>query len=260
LPLNYAISQILTFFVKSNVVKRQKNTYFQFKQFRIDQAHTAMKVSTEACILGAWAFTENPQKILDIGTGTGLLSLMLAQRFPNSQIEAVEIEKDAFRQAQQNISHSPFYATIHLHHTSIQDFAQSSKASTYDLIVCNPPFYANYLQSPDEKLNMALHQNSLPLEDLAEAIVLLLASQGRAFILLPPFFMEKFCLWAKRKNLFPQKKLHIFHSPKHPILREIAAFGFYESNLVSENLFIRNEKDEYTNEFKTLLKDFYLHF
>lgn len=241
-------------------MKRQKNTYFQFKQFRIEQAHTAMKVSTEACILGAWTFAENPQKILDIGTGTGLLSLMLAQRFPSSQIESVEIESNAFQQAQQNVSRSPFYANIRLYHTSIQDFAQNPKASTYDLIVCNPPFYANYLQSPDAKLNIALHQNTLPLETLAEAIEFLLALQGRAFILLPPFFMEKFCLLAKRKNLFPQKKLHIFHSPKHPILREITAFGFYESNLASQHLFIRNEKGEYTNEFKTLLKDFYLHF
>jgi tRNA1Val (adenine37-N6)-methyltransferase len=258
--LSYAISQILAFFVKSNFVKRQKNTYFQFKQFRIEQADTAMKVSTEACILGAWAFAENPQKILDIGTGTGLLSLMLAQRFPKSQIEAVEIEKKAFQQAQSNFKNSPFSSQIRLYHTSIQAFAQTQKAPTYDLIVCNPPFYADYLQSKDEKLNLALHQNCLQLHELAEILDLLLKSSGKAFVLLPPFFMNKFCILAKNHNLLLQKKLHIFHSPKHPILREIAAFGFNESNLVNENLFIRNEKGEYTDEFKALLKNFYLYF
>ncbi len=254
-----AISAKTLYFCQKKFVKRQKNTYFQFKQFRIEQANTAMKVSTEACILGAWAFAENPQKILDIGAGTGLLSLMLAQRFPNSQIEAVEIENDAFRQAQQNVARSPFCANIHLYHTSIQAFAQSQKMPTYDLIVCNPPFYANYLQASNHKLNIALHQNTLQLHELVEVLGLLLKSEGRAFLLLPPFFMDKFCVLAQQRNLFPQKRLNIFHSPKHQILRTIIAFGSSKCKPDTENLFIKNETGKYTNKFEALLKNFYLY-
>ncbi|MCS6796560.1 MAG: methyltransferase [Raineya sp.] len=241
-------------------MRRPKNTFFQFKQFRIEQAQNAMKVSTEACILGAFTFAENPQKALDIGTGTGLLALMLAQRFPQCHIDAVEIEKNAFKEACQNIQNSPFSKQIKVFHTSIQYFAQTCSTQKYDLIICNPPFYENHLLSPNEQLNQALHQKSLYLHELAEILAQLLQKQGKAWVLLPPFSMNNFVLLAEKQQLFPQNCLQIFHSPKHPLLRKIVAFGFERKEYEIQNLFIYDEQNTYTPTFRNLLKDFYLHF
>ena len=238
---------------------RNKNTYFQFKHFRVNQVRAAMKVSTEACILGGYCQKEAPKRILDIGTGTGLLALMLNQKYPQAEITAIEIEKNAFLEAQENIIENSLERKIELKHQSVQDFADTSKEK-FDLIVCNPPFYEKHLLSENEHRNIALHQESLRLEELAKYLGILLEAEGLAFILLPPYQMQEFVLFCKPEGLFPQKILEICHSEKHQLFRNVIAFGFSQENVQIERLYIKNNDETYTEQFQTLLKDFYLAF
>lgn len=238
---------------------KAKNNFFQFKHFRINQARAAMKVSTEACILGGYCQQENPTNILDIGTGTGLLAMMLHQKYPQASITALEIEENAFAQAQENIENNFFNEKISLLKQSVQDFVHQSK-QIFNLIVCNPPFYKNHLLSENEHRNIALHQQTLSLEELAHCISQLLAAQGLAYILLPPYPMHEFLNFAEAKGLFPVKILEIYHSQKHQIFRYIIAFGFFKTSIEPEKLYIKNTDENYTEQFRELLKDYYLAF
>ncbi len=237
---------------------RAKNNFFQFKHFRVNQAHTAMKVSTEACILGAYAYFENPLSILDVGTGTGLLALMLAQRFPKASIKAVEIEKNAFAEAQKNVAESVFAEKIEIFECSVQAFAKSGQK--FDFIVSNPPFYPDYLLATDAAKNLALHQKELSFEDLALSLQQLLSPKGLAYILLPPYQMQQLAALLSCYGLFPQMNLSVYHSSKHRLFRRIVAFGFEEKTTLNETLYIKDESENYTEAFRILLKDFYLAF
>lgn len=238
---------------------RRKNTYFQFKHFRINQRRTAMKVSTEACILGGYCQQENPKDILDIGTGTGLLALMLNQKYPQAEITAIEIEENAFLQAQENIIENSLERRIELNHQSLQDFVKTNKRK-FELIVCNPPFYEKHLLSENEHRNIALHQETLRLDELAKCLRSLLRAKGLAFILLPPYQMQQFIRLSQEEGLFPQKILEIYHSERHQLFRYVIAFGFFQIKTITEKLYIKNTDETYTEFFRELLKDFYLAF
>ena len=180
---------------------------FTFKQFTINQDRCAMKVCTDACILGASTDVENVSKILDIGTGTGLLSLMIAQR-TNAQIDAVEIDEDAYQQAVMNVQESVFASKIRVHHQRIQDCLVED---SYDLIISNPPFYQQSLKSADAKVNRALHTVELSFDDIIDSSIRLLSPNGKFVVLLPPFEMEKLIQIAKKKGLYLSKKMLIRH-------------------------------------------------
>ncbi len=231
---------------------------FTFKQFIIHQEKTAMKVCTDACIFGASIDLKGYHSILDIGTGTGLLALMLAQRSA-ATIDAVEIEQNAYEQACFNIENSPFESQISVFHQSIQNFETDKK---YDLIISNPPFYQNSLKSSDTKTNKALHNESLNFEELVEAVCRLIDVQGIFYVLLPPFEFEKLMQIAEKKELYLSKKVIIKHSENKPILRVIAAFSFEKPIEISKEILIIHEQDNktYTSAFKELLKDYYLIF
>ncbi|MGN6568280.1 MAG: tRNA1(Val) (adenine(37)-N6)-methyltransferase, partial [Flavipsychrobacter sp.] len=140
------------------------NQYFQFKQFRIEQDKCAMKVSTDACIQGAWTpIHDHVRHVLDIGTGTGLLSLMLAQRDPRMHIDAVELDEQAATQAKENIVSSPFSERIDIIHGDAKEYQANQQ---YDLIICNPPFFQNSLLGDNSKRNTARHTLSFSYEDL----------------------------------------------------------------------------------------------
>jgi tRNA1Val (adenine37-N6)-methyltransferase len=242
------------------------NDFFQFKKFRIEQAQTAMKVSTEACILGAVVNVDNAQNTLDIGTGTGLLTLMLAQKNEKLKITAVEIEENAFKQAQKNILNASFPNEIVVEYCSIQDFErafdvefQRKKATLFDVIVSNPPFYKNSLLSNNPLKNLAHHIQSLDFEELVESIFHLLAPNGSAWILLPAPEMEIFIKICESKNIFVKSSLSIHHSSKHKILRKINTFvknKTHETQYTS--LFIKDENNLYSTDFQELMKDYYL--
>ncbi|MFN3490158.1 MAG: tRNA1(Val) (adenine(37)-N6)-methyltransferase [Emticicia sp.] len=229
---------------------------FTFKQFSISQDRCAMKVCTDACILGASTEVENVHRILDIGTGTGLLSLMLAQR-TNAQIEAVEIDEDAYQQAFMNVQTSVFVEKIKVYHQRIQDFISTEN---YDLIISNPPFYQQSLKSSDAKANKALHAVELSFDDLIDSVLRLLNLDGKFVVLLPPFEIEKLIQIAQKKGLYLSKKMSIRHDESKPIFRVIATFQTKKvHNLEEKTLIIHNEDGKtYSNKFRDLLKDYYL--
>ncbi|ANI89368.1 hypothetical protein A9P82_08730 [Arachidicoccus ginsenosidimutans] len=235
-------------------------TYFQFKQFKIEQDKTAMKVCTDACLFGA-LITENEtvikdDTVLDIGAGTGLLSLMIAQKNTAAKIDAVEIDKDAFEQARENISHS-IWKNVEVHHQPIQEFTKDRNAC-YDLIVSNPPFFENDLKSINEQRNKALHSSDLSLKELVEIVNKLLAEKGTFCVLLPFSRTEYFVNLAEKENLFLQKKILVKQTPKHHFFRSILFFKKENSGYETEEIVIK-ENDVYSLRFTELLKDYYLY-
>lgn len=242
---------------------RQKNTFFRFKQFTVEHGLCGMKVSTEACILGAWAPTppSSPRYILDIGTGSGLLALMLAQRFPDAHIHAVEIEENACRQAALNFKHSPFAARIRLFEK--QDVLRWSAPCLYDLIVVNPPFFASRMRPQDRRKQLATHGvDSLPPQKLAGCGSRLLAPWGHLVVLYPPHEMQQFEHYAQAAGLHPLQKLRIYHSELHPLFRLITVFGKQAVTVPKEEkLYIRQPNQiDYHPSYEELLRPFYIIF
>ena len=232
------------------------NTHFTFKHFTIHQDQTAMKVTTDACILGAYTDVEGVNTILDIGTGTGLLSLMLAQR-SNAKIDAVEIDKNAYNQVVTNVTESIFKDKITVHNTSIQTFITDN---LYDLIISNPPFFQNYLKAETVARNNSIHTDTLSFEDLLDAVLKLLALNGTFVVLLPAYESSVFEQLAISQELYPQKKLTIHHRKGSKILRIITTFGRIKKEIIHEELIIKNPDESYTSDFQGLLRDYYLAF
>ena len=159
------------------------NGYFQFKQFTIHQQNCMMKVGTDGTLLGAWALaSEGPCRILDIGTGTGLIALMMAQRYPQALVTAIDIDEGAVRQAKENVSASPFADRIIVYKTDVLTYEEEKK---YDSIVCNPPFFENSLTCPDPHRTMARHTVTLGYRQLMEAAFRLLKVEGRFSVIIP---------------------------------------------------------------------------
>ena len=234
------------------------NSWFQFKQFTIQQDKCAMKVSTDACIQAAWTpLMESVNTVLDIGTGTGLLSLMLAQRLPAAHIDALESESQAAEQAAQNSLLSPFNSRIAVHHC---DATQWTSDHRYDLIICNPPFFTDSLRGRDHARNQARHSGSLNLQSLLDLLHHHLSPKGYASIMLPPSDHQRFSALAQQGQIFLRKKLEVQDSEKGRITRVI---GIYCSEAIEfpgiERLIIKNDDAAYSAEFTALLQPFYLY-
>lgn len=238
------------------------NNWFQFKQFIVEQDKCAMKVCTDACIFGAYVAlkekdTNNDEtNILDIGTGTGLLSLMMAQKVKGN-IEAVEIEKNAYEQAIDNFENSVWKSRLTVFNADISKLEISKK---YDIIISNPPFFANSLKSINRIKNLAKHTTSLPLNVLSSLVAKHLMDKGKFYILLPFEVFEAFENIATQNQLSLIKRLNIRHSISSVCFRTIGVFTKAAvSKTNSESLIIKDEKSDYTTEFKELLKDYYLY-
>lgn len=231
---------------------------FRFKQFTVIQENSAMKVCTDSCLFGALIRPEKPLNALDIGTGTGLLSLMLAQRYPALTIDAVEIDRGAATDAGHNFRNSPFGDRIQLHECSIQDFAKETRQS-YDLIFCNPPFYENRLKSPDKFKNIAHHAAELSFRELAAISTQLLSDTGVLWILLPPFEMTKFNTEAAA-SLGVTDRYIIRQKAGKPVFREVASFSRQHPESPVSREIIIYENDKYSSIFAALLRDYYLIF
>lgn len=232
------------------------NTHFSFKKFTIHQDQTAMKVTTDACILGAYSDVQNAKRILDIGTGTGLLSLMLAQR-SQAQIESVEIDEVSYNQAVENVEKSIFKGKIKLYHVDIQSFISEN---CYDLIISNPPFFQNHLKAEAQSRNNALHTDTLSFEDLLSSVIRLLSPTGTFVVLLPAYESSVLELMANELGIFASKKLNIHHREGSKILRIITTFGFSKTETITEELIIKNSNESYTTDFQELMRDYYLIF
>jgi tRNA1Val (adenine37-N6)-methyltransferase len=232
---------------------------FTFKQFKIEQAHTAMKVCTDSCLFGAIIKADNHKNALDIGTGTGLLALMLAQKNKELKIDAIEIDAQACIDTKRNFENSSFKNQISLFNLPIQDF-ENVKTKKYDLVISNPPFYENSLLSPSKKKNIAHHTVLLGLEDLVNSILLNLTDTGKAWIILPPISFGKIETLALKNGLFCSEVTDIHHDTEKHCIRKIGLFERIKSEIQTKQRVNIHENKAYSKRFNELLKDYYLIF
>lgn len=232
------------------------NSYFSFKQFTIWHDKCAMKVGTDGVLLGAWAHVNNCRYILDIGTGSGLIALMVAQR-SQAQIDAIDIDKSACEQTESNAGMSPFRERIRVWHLPLDRFVPPGNRM-YDLILSNPPYFTSSLKGSDTQRNLARHDESLTLEKLLQKSTTLLQPTGRIALILP--FDKK----AETESLAKQLKLHITRStlvcplPDAPPKRWLAELSAIPETLQESRLVIETSRHQYTEEYRALTKDFYL--
>jgi tRNA1Val (adenine37-N6)-methyltransferase len=231
---------------------------FQFKQFAIQQDKCAMKVGTDGVLLGAWSPVEHkPFSILDIGAGTGVIALMLAQRSHAEQIDAIEIDDDAYEQAVDNFENSPWGDRLFCYHAGLDEFMEEPE-DEYDLIVSNPPFYTDGYFSGDEQRDKARFTQSLPFEDLVEASAILLSENGVLSVIIPFKEEEKFIALAQEEELYPFKVTRVKGTPTTEIKRSLIAFSRDKKEIAIDELTIEVERHNYTREYILLTKDFYL--
>jgi tRNA1Val (adenine37-N6)-methyltransferase len=231
------------------------NSWFDFQQFRIHQDRCAMKISTDAVLLGSVSQAENPVNILDIGTGTGVIALMLAQRFPDAAITAVEVDEDAAEQAGENFRESQFATRIDLFQGRIQDFADGAY---FDLIVSNPPFFPDHLKSSDPQRNRALHTDELSFSELVDKVSNLLTDRGVFWVILPPRQLLDLTSLAAKAGLQPFLLLKIKDSPSKPVYREICGFSRLPSSKTESVLSLKDEHGSYSESYSKLLSGFLL--
>ena len=232
---------------------------FNFKQFTVQQDKCAMKIGTDGVLLGAWCPVDNnPFSVLDIGAGTGILSLMLAQRSHAEQIDALEIDEDAYEQCVENFENSPWSDRLFCFHAGLDEFVDEPE-DEYDLIISNPPFYSENYKTDDSQRDLARFQDALPFEELVEAADLLLSENGIFAVIIPYKEEERFIDLCAQVELFPVKVTRVKGTHTTPIVRSLLAFKRYElSVLTADELVIEISRHEYTDEYIELTKDFYL--
>ena len=228
---------------------------FQFKQFTIHQDRTPMKVGTDGVLLGAWADVRQAHRILDIGTGTGLIALMAAQRNQSAIIDALEIEPEAFKQAQENIKAAPWFDRISIFEQALQSYTSNYQ---YDCILCNPPFFHKSTKAPDQGRTLARHNDSLPLCDLLTHTVRLLHPQGIFCVILPTTEAQKLVKLGKDHKLFLQHITQVHPTPNKPPKRYLLQLGFQEKPLIEDHLILEFERHKYSPEYSRLTTPFYL--
>ncbi len=240
------------------------NTYFSFKRFTVRQSRSAMKVGTDGVLLGAWCSLPGTAecRLLDIGTGTGLIALMLSQRAPGAQIDALEPEVDACRDAAANFAASPWPERLHLYRTTLQEYAAGPRQK-YDSIVSNPPYFVDSLQPPDPSRGRARHAERLSYADLLRGVQALLSPEGVFSLILPAEESLRFSAEADGYGLFLQRSLEICTTPRSGVVRLLMEWGFQppEQPLPPERLLIHpGGTPEYGAEYRALTRDFYLYF
>ena len=218
---------------------------FQFKQFTIEQELCAMKVGTDGVLLGAWA--KGGPRILDIGTGTGIIALMMAQRYPEAQVTAIDIDEGAVSQAEQNVSQSPFLGRISVLQQAVQEHL-----GEYESIVSNPPFFIDSLQAPDEQRNMARHTATLSYAELMKAAYRLLADNGEFSVVIPFDYRRRMEDEAVFVGFFPSRVCGVKTTERKPAKRYLLAFRKHPCPCQKEQLTIGSE------DYQALTSAFYL--
>jgi tRNA1Val (adenine37-N6)-methyltransferase len=220
-----------------------------------------MKIGTDGVLLGAWcSLKDNTNKILDIGSGTGVISLMLAQRFNNTTIDSVEIEKNAYEQSVENFERSVWADRLFCFHSTFQDFAKERKedGETYDLIISNPPFYTDNVKNNNRARNKARSTSFLSFVELISGVSKILSNQGE-FTTIIPFKEEvKFIEISKQNKLFLNKICRVKGNNNSDIKRSLLTFSFYKKKLDENNLIIETSRHLYTDEYINLTKNFYI--
>lgn len=217
-----------------------------------------MKIGTDGVLLGAWCPIENhPFSVLDIGAGTGILSLMLAQRSSAEQIDAIEIDENAYEQCVENFENSDWSDRLFCFHAGLDEFMEEPE-DLYDLIISNPPFYTEDYKTENEQRDLARFADALPFEDLVEAAHLLLSENGIFAVIIPFKEEAKFIALAKDFDLFPFKITRVKGTPTTEIKRSLLAFSFVQKEIEETELVIETARHQYTEDYVTLTKDFYL--
>ena len=231
---------------------------FQFKQFTIHQDKTAMKVGTDGVLLGAWVSIELDYfSAIDIGAGTGLIALMIAQRSNIELIDAIELNDEAFEQSVSNFEQSDWSDRLFCYHASFQEFTDEID-DTYDLIVSNPPFYTSTYKELSEDRAMARHSESLPYSELLSGVVKMLSDKGSCAFIIPFCEEEEFIAEAKELKLFPNRITRVKGAKDTPIKRSLLQFSYVNSEIEFTDLVIEIERHIYTEDYKNLVQDFYL--
>lgn len=241
---------------------------FQFKQFTVNQDRCAMKIGTDGVLLGAWCpIDNNPFSVLDIGAGTGILSLMLAQRSSAEhsslqgelaqQIDAIEIDEEAFEQCVENFEASPWGDRLFCFHAGLDEFMEEPE-DLYDIIISNPPFYTEDYKTESEQRDLARFADALPFEDLIEGADLLLSENGIFAVIIPFKEEAKFIALANHFELYPFKITRVKGTPTTEIKRSLIAFSRVKKDISNDELIIETARHQYTEEYITLTKDFYL--
>lgn len=242
----------------------KKRNMFTFKQFTISQDKTSMKVGTDGVLLGALTDSENPNSILDIGTGTGLISLMLAQKFPGSRITAIDISADAFNQAEENFKNSKWSDNLKAIQSSLQDFSNENQIN-FDLIVSNPPYFktpefekGNNSQRMQQGRVTARTNSGLTFPELIKNASLLLKENGAFWVIIPSFSSSEFISIAKNDELYLSKKIEIRSFPESSVIRDVLCFTKQQGLAEIHSINIYEEAGKYSEEYYQLTKDFYL--
>lgn len=237
---------------------KRQHAAFTFKRFAVEQDRCAMKVGTDGVLLGAWAQLPENAHILDIGTGTGLVALMLAQRYPNATITAVEIAPEAAQQAAENVENSPFSERIKVLCADARTLSDNEK---FDCIVCNPPYFDETLKSPDSARATARHNDLLTPYDLLQISTKLLKINGSLQLILPTATAKRVVDLAKAHTFALERATHIFPTPQSSEKRTLLHFCRGNRSEFTENsLVIELERHSYSDEYRHLTHDFYLNF
>ena len=217
-----------------------------------------MKIGTDGVLLGAWTpLINNPFNVLDIGAGTGILSLMLAQRSNAEQIDAIEIDEDAYEQCVENFEASPWGDKLFCFHAGLDEFVDEPE-DEYDLIISNPPFYTDEYKSDNASRDLARFEDALPFEELIEAAALLLSDNGIFSVIIPNKEEERFVSMCKELDLFPLKITRVKGTPTSEIKRSLLAFCRIEQTPIIDELVVEISRHNYTPEYIELTKEFYL--
>jgi len=233
---------------------------FAFKKFIVNQDKCALKVNTDAVLLGAMANATNPRTILDIGAGTGVISLMLAQRYEDASVYSVEIEFNAYLQAKENYANSPWADRMEIFHLPFQEFWKAGKEN-FDLIVSNPPYFTDHLKTNNHERNIALHSESLSFEELSAGVSKTLSELGKFFAILPERQMKHLEECLKERGLYVQSQTTIYDRPGAQTLRVIQSFAYNTPEAVlEEEIFIKQADGNYSPEYASLLKDYLIIF
>ena len=233
---------------------------FQFKQFAVDQTGCAMKINTDGVLLGAIVNADSPQTILDIGTGTGVIALMLAQRFTYARIDAVEIDESAAQTAKRNFSGSPFKEKPTVYPTRFENYFTRFPDRIYDLIVSNPPFYIDSLKSPVDKKSLAKHTDVDFFGRLFKSITNHLTPNGCCWLIVPVAIAEMLKLLATDNRMFLQRIINVQSYPDSEAHRIIVCFGFNKVPVESSRLSIYKAVNVYSDEYEKLLQPYFLAF
>lgn len=233
---------------------------FHFKKFSINDSKAAMKIGTDAVLLGAWTPCGGETRILDIGTGSGILALMMAQRNSNAEIDAVEIDSDAASLAKGNVDHSPWCDRIQIFNSSLQDFSSGNRC-LYSLIISNPPFFTDSLKAPDKARNLARHNDSLPVKELLECSSEMLTKNGKASFIITADAYKNWKNEASKQQLFPEYVTWVKSSAANKPHRAMVVFSHKNQITFTENeLIIYSMEKIHSPEYRKLTSDFYLKF